>query len=240
MSLVGEVDVPFRVKIPADVEAPDRVLFGLTPRQAALLAAVAAPLYLAWQALASHVPLPVLAAGSAPPAAVAVAIALGRRDGLPLDAWLLAAVRHARGPRRRFPESADAASAPSWAPPPVAVERPGRAAPLRLPTDDISADGVISADGSAIALVAVSTVNLALRTVDAQAALVGGFGRWLNALAGPAQLVVSARQLDLTARAECVAHRGGYAPHPALAEAALDHAEFLLALGGNAARSPGR
>ena len=82
------------VRIPADVNRPDRVLGPLTARQVVLLAVPASVLYVAWSLLRGLVPLPVFAAIAVPVAALAVAVALGHRDGLPLDRFLLAALHH--------------------------------------------------------------------------------------------------------------------------------------------------
>ena len=71
---------------------PTRSLYGLTFRQLAILAVAAVVVYGGWRALHTVVPVPVLLG-----AAVVVggagrsALAVGRRDGLPLDVWLLAA-----------------------------------------------------------------------------------------------------------------------------------------------------
>src|SRR4051812_4036306 len=100
---MDDSSVEVRARIPADVTAPDRVLFGLTARQVAILTAVAAPAYLAWRALQGQVPDLVLIAAGAPVTAIAVALAIGRRDGVGLDTWLLAAVRYLRQAHRLAP-----------------------------------------------------------------------------------------------------------------------------------------
>jgi hypothetical protein len=43
------------------------------------------------------------------------------------------------------------------------------------------------------AMVAATSVNLALRTTDEQAVLIDTYGRWLNSLSTPTQIVVSAQ-----------------------------------------------
>src|SRR4051794_2218301 len=108
--------VEVRARIPADVTAPDRVVFGLTARQVAILTAVAAPAYLAWRALQGRVPDLVLISAGAPVAAIAVALAIGCRDGIALDTWLVAAVRHLRHPHRLAPAPDSSADPPPWAP----------------------------------------------------------------------------------------------------------------------------
>src|SRR5690349_3242328 len=109
-------DVPYRARIPADIEAPDKIVWGLTARQVAMLGAAAALGYLILKSLGRLLPLPAVAVMLIPLAGVAVALALGRRDGLPLDAWLWAAIMHRRTPRRAAPAPEGAARAPAWAP----------------------------------------------------------------------------------------------------------------------------
>jgi hypothetical protein len=222
-----DADTHVHARIPADIEAPDRILWNLTGRQVAILAAAAAFAYLLWQAIGTRLPLPVFAAVVIPFAGVAAALAVGRRDGLPLDAWLWAAIRSRRGPHRQVPAADGIDAPPAWAP---AVDDQSGPRPqvLRLPAEAISDDGVITfADGTTVVLVAATTVNIGLRTPGEQAAMVAGYGRWLNSLTGPVQVVVSAQRVDLTSHAQRVADAAQALPDPALADAALDYAEFL-------------
>src|SRR6266568_2683858 len=102
------------VRIPADVERPDRVLASLTGRQLAILTAVAAVLYLGWLACRTVVPPPLFLAAAAPVAAAAAGLALGSRDGLPLDRLLLAAVRQRLAPAHRVTAPEGVHPAPGW------------------------------------------------------------------------------------------------------------------------------
>ena len=214
-------------RVPADIEAPDRIVWGLTARQVAIIAAAAAAGYLILKTVGRLLPLPAVVVLLIPLAGMAVALALGRRDGLPLDAWLWAAVRHRRTPRRAVPAPDGVARPPGWAPA-VAGDGPPPAV-LRLPAESISDDGVIDlGEDGATVLVAATTVNVGLRTGAEQAALVGSYARWLNSLTGPVQVVISAQRVDLTSHATRVAEVAKALPHPALAEAALDYSDFLL------------
>ncbi|GIJ64887.1 PrgI family protein [Virgisporangium aurantiacum] len=216
-------DEPCAARVPADVEAPDRILWGLTARQIAILAAAAAVVYLLWQTIGVRLPLPVFAVAVIPVAGAAAALALGRRDGLSLDAWLLAAIRHRRAPRRAVPAN-PAGSAP------FGPDTTGHPLPavLRLPATAIADDGTITVpDVGSVALVAATTVNVGLRTAGEQAAIVGAYGRWLNSLTGPVQIVVSTQRVDLASQAIRIADAAPHLPHPALSDAALDYAEFL-------------
>jgi len=223
------VDADFepRVRVAADVEAPDRILYGLTARQVAIIATAAAVSYLLWRAVGPLLPLPVLAVLVIPLLGVATALALGRRDGLPLDAWIWAAIRYRREPRRAIPAPEGMPTAPPWAPAVTGEDGP-RPSVLRLPAHAIADSGVIELDHGATALVAATTVNIGLRTGGEQAALVGGYARWLNSLTGPVQVVVSAQRVDLTSHAQRVADAAQTLADPQLADAALDYAEFLL------------
>ena len=223
-------DVDLRARIPADVETPDRLLFNLTTRQVAILATAVAIAYLLFRTLLDVLPMPVLLGGLVPLLGAATVLALGRRDGLSLDAWLLAAVRGSRTPRRRFPHPAGFKT-PRWAPAPSSAEGElTPPTPLRLPARSIATNGVVDLGGTSAALVAVSTVNLGLRTPAEQAALVGAYARWLNSLTAPVQIVVSTQRVDLAGHAQRIADAADLLPSAALADAAADYAEFLLDL----------
>ncbi|GGK36548.1 hypothetical protein GCM10010124_31510 [Pilimelia terevasa] len=224
-----KTDTPeVRARITSDVDAPDKILYGLTFRQLAILAVAAVIFYGLFQSLRHTVPMPVLTGAGIVWAGLAFGLAVGRRDGLPLDVWLAHALRHRRAPKALATAPPAAGNLPGWAP--SATGATAGPAPLRLPADAIDRDGQIRLPDGTAAITATTTVNLALRTTDEQAALVDGFGRWLNSLTGPAQIVVSAQPVDLTARAKRLAARARRLPHPQLAAACADHAQFLADL----------
>ena len=72
-----------------------------------------------------------------------------------------------------------------------------------------------------------STIGFGLRTPAEQQALVATFGRCLNALNGPFQVLVRSRPVDLSAAVGSLRDQAGGLPHPALEAAALAHAGFL-------------
>lgn len=219
-------DIAPRARIHADVDTPDKIVYGLTARQLAILAVAGVVVYGLYRTVGHRLPGPVFVGLLIPIAGAAVVVALGRRDGLPLDRWLLAAVRHTRGPKHLAPPPTDQAEAvPAWAPP---TATPAAAVPpLRLPAHAITASGVIDTGPRAVALVATTTVNIGLRTGEEQAALIGAFGRWLNSLTGPIQMVISAQRVDLSSHAARLTATAGTIANPALADAARDYAAFL-------------
>ncbi len=213
-----------RARMSADVDAPDKILYGLTFRQLAILAVAAVIFYAGWRALHTVVPVPVLLGAGGIVGALAAGLVVGRRDGLPLDVWLRHAVRHSRAPKAL--STVDTTTThPDWVQAPKA--RVALPAPLKLPATAIDDDGQITLTNSRAAMVAATSVNLGLRTTDEQAALIDTFGRWLNSLSSPTQIVVSAQPVDLASHARALAAQALTQPHPALEDACAGHAEFL-------------
>ena len=171
-----DADYGLQAQVPADIDAPDRVLYSLTARQVAILAATGAVLWAAYRLLTPLVPPSVVGIAAVPVAAVAAGLALGRRDGISMDRWVAAALATARAPRLLVAAGQQVAPLPAWAAPMRTAEttntrrstragsrsdtrggaarrRAGgaapvpRLAPLRLPADHISAGGVVDLDG---------------------------------------------------------------------------------------------
>lgn len=222
-------EAPMRARIPANVEKKDVILFGFTFRQVVILTVAALIIYAAWTALARVVHPLLFLVGAIPVAGFAFVLAVGRRDGVSLDAWLVHAIRHRRSPHRLVPADGPITPAPAWV-----STTGGRGdklplpAPLRLPAKGITPDGLVDlgADGTT-ALVTASTVAFGLRTPGEQNGLVAGFGRWLNSLDAPVQILVRAERVDLTTIADRIADLAPSLPHPALEAAALSHVAFL-------------
>jgi hypothetical protein len=224
-----DTEAPMRARVPANVERKDSILFGFTFRQVVILTVAGLIIYAAWTALARVVPPPQFLIGAIPVAGFAFVLAVGRRDGIPLDAWLLHAIRHRRAPHQLVPTDDAISPAPAWVQTTAGSgNKLPLPAPLRLPAKGITADGLVDLgpDGTA-ALVAASTVAFGLRTPGEQNGLVAGFGRWLNSLDAPVQILVRAERVDLTTFADRIHDHAPNLPHPALEEAALSHAAFL-------------
>ncbi|MFC5830370.1 PrgI family protein [Nonomuraea insulae] len=212
------------MRIPADVEQPDKIIGSFTARQVAILAGTGALLYAAYTLAADHVPPLVCVAVAAPIAVGAVLLAIGRHDGISLDRYVLAAIRYRRSPKHLVSSTEDMPMPPAW----IAATGRRPPAPLKLPARGVAGDGLIDLGPDGVAAVAeISTVSFALRTPDEQDALVAVFGRWLNALSGPAQILVRAERVDLSDTIATLQDNARGLPHPALASAALEHAAFL-------------
>jgi PrgI family protein len=214
------------VRIPADIDRPDRILAGLTARQLAILAASGAVTWVLATTAAVALPLPVAVALAAPPALVGVALALGWRDGLPLDRLALAALRFRRRPRRLVPAPEGVAAPPAWT---GSRDRPP--VPLAGPIHNLHDDGVIDlgTDGQAL-LCRASAVNFRLRSQPEQQALIAAFARLLHAVTGPLTVVIRTDRVDLAATVAALRATATGLPHPALERAAGEHADFLADL----------
>jgi hypothetical protein len=172
------------VRIPADVDLPDRVIGPLTARQVAILAVTGLVLYTGWTLTRTRVPVPVFLALAIPLGAAAAVLALGQREGISLDRMLLAAIRQRLAPRQRLVAPQGAHPPPAWLAAATGRDPRSRAGEarisgggLRLPAEAVTDTGVIDLGSDGLALVAVaSTVNFALRTPTEQEALVASFG----------------------------------------------------------------
>lgn len=217
-----------RVRIPADIDRPDRILAGLTGRQLAILAVTGLLVWAGYTVTRGLLPAAVFAGLAAPVALAGAALALGIRDGLSGDRFALAAWRHHRSATRRVLAPEGVPAPPAWAAPADDRQPP---APLELPAGGIDGDGVVDlgADGAAL-LCRAGALTFALRTDDEQQALIGAFGRWLNSLAGCVQVVVRAERADLRPAIAALRDAAPGLPHPALETAAAEHADFLVAL----------
>lgn len=222
-----------RVRVPADVERPDRLLGGLTARQLAILAVAAVVLWAGYAATRRLVPPAAYAVAAIPIMAAAVVAAVGRIDGASADRFLLSALAWRRSPRRLVP-----AGEPIPAPPGLLAGRTGPVpAPLRLPlgavADGGDGHGVVDLgpDGRAV-ICQANAGAFALRTPAEQEGMVAGFARFLNSLAEPAQILVRSEPVELTAAIAELEDAAPGLPHPALEVAARGHARFLGDLAG--------
>ncbi|WP_116051494.1 PrgI family protein [Amycolatopsis palatopharyngis] len=235
------------VRVPADVDRPDRVLGPLTARQLAILGIAGLLLYGLYSLTRAVVPVFLIVAV---PVGVAVtALALGQRDGVGLDRLAVAAIRQHLSPRHRVAAPDGVRAAPAWLTaqhPATRRDSRGRRptsartetvspAPLELPATGVADTGAqagivdLARDGLAVIAVC-STVNFSLRTPGEQEAMVASFARYLHSLTAPVQILIRAERLDLAPQIAELRARAGGLPHPALEAAARDHADYLAEL----------
>jgi type IV secretory pathway TrbD component len=219
-------DVP-RTVVPADIDTPDQIAWGLSFRQLAIIAGPTGCLWAAYTRFPTVLPALGWVGLAIVVLAVAVVVALGRRDGLPLDVWVRHGLSLRVQPRVLAPGTPVAGRELL-----VTSGTPVTPAPLRSPITRIESDGALVVEGSARAVIACGTTSVVLRTGTEQAALLEGFGRWLNALTGPCQILVRAARHDLAPHAGDVLEAAPGLPHPALRAAATEYAGFLLDLDG--------
>jgi hypothetical protein len=235
------------VRIPANIDLEDRIVGRFTARQAVILGVAAVGLYALWRLTRDVLPVPVFLVGAIPVAAAAYVVAVGRRDGVSLDRWALAAVAHYAQTRARPTPERDV---PGWLttdahplPAERGVARQPRT-PVQLPPRHVTpagagvaggrSDGVgvidLGRDGLVVCAVATPTGTFALRSPAEQEALVASFAAWLHSLSAPVQILIRAVPLDLS---EAIGRLHAAAPwldHPALSAAAMDHAGYLATL----------
>ncbi|WP_020519365.1 PrgI family protein [Catelliglobosispora koreensis] len=219
----GETAAANAVRIPADVDTPDKIAFGLTGRQLLITGVGAAICYAITDIISLS--LPGTIAVITPIAAVTALVVLGRRDGLPLDRWLIAAAWYGLSPRRY--RAHPGGPLPPWAPPVAQTA----VATLRLPATAIHRDGSIdTGTGTTVVMIAASTVNLQLRDPAEQTVLLDAFGRWLNSITTPVQITVTEQRLDLAQYAHLITTRAATINEPALRQTAESYAKFLANL----------
>jgi hypothetical protein len=220
-----------RVRIPADVDRPDKLLAGLTARQLAILAVAAIALWAGYAATRHLVPPAAYGAVAIPVGAVAALLALGRMEGVPADRWVLAAWRQHRSPRRLVPAPDGVPAVPGFLAKAAGPHPPALPAPLRLPLAGIDPSGVVDLGPDGLAVICrASAVTFSLRTPAEQEALVAGFARFLSSLAEPVQVLVRAERLDVRPAIDALLDAAPGLSHVALERAARDHAAFLAEL----------
>jgi hypothetical protein len=180
---------------------------------------------LVYVGVGERIPLPLFAAVAVPVALVGLLWATTSPEGTTWERIGLAALRHFRTPRRRVLAPEGVAESPDWL---FAVDQ---VAPLDLPAEGVPDGHVDLGTHGAAAVCRATSLNFALRSEAEQLALVEAFARLLNALDAPVQFLVRSGRADLRAVVEALEERAGGLPHPALEEAAREHAAFLASLG---------
>jgi hypothetical protein len=160
----GEAADPPRVMVPADIDTPDRIAWGLTARQLVVLALPIGTLYGLYSRLGEKLPALVWVVAAIGVVATAVVVALGRRDGLPLDAWIRHGLTLRCTPRLMTPGHPGEGSA-EGTPVFVSARDIGASgvpvpAPLRSDVTRITADGGVVVEGAGRCLIACGTTSV--------------------------------------------------------------------------------
>lgn len=210
----------------ANAALPDRIIAGLTARQLILLGLTALAVASIYSGLASNIPLPVVGVICLPVAAIGVSFSLGRVERISLDRMARFALRYLRRPRSRVLAPSEVPRAPAWA----GVKK--SLAAVDFPVKGTHADGILDLGDEGFGLVArASAVNISLRADEEQEAIVESFGRFLNSLSGPVEILVHSGRADLSQRVDKLEESIPSLPHPLLEERARSHVEFLRSLG---------
>jgi hypothetical protein len=212
------------VKLPADVELADRLAFGLTGKQLAILAATAVSGYGAFLIVNPLLPTPFAAAALVLVAVGGALLALARHDGLSGDQLALAIGRFALTPKRQL-------LAPNGLPLPLQGSPPQpRTSPLDIPVRRVLTNGLVEiADGSYRLLLTAQGTSFELRSAGEQAAFVAAFARFLNGRTDPVQISIRSERVSLAPHADQIEQHA--AAPDGLRAAALDHSRFLRTLG---------
>ena len=223
-------------RIPGDLDRPDRFLLGLTARQLLLVApAFTVITILAW-VLTPVVPIWTLMPILAVLAGGAIAMTMIKQDGMSPDQVAGHVVRYLRSPRRLV-------SAPEGTPP---VPRRLRGLRPRMRLGHFKEPwrgfrgGDIDVGDACVRLLAVSSLDLQLRSEKETRVLTEGFGRLLNALDDSLCVIVRGEPIDLeeaALAAERVGEGGdGGVDNPSVRAYGADHAAFLRSMTGGLRR----
>jgi hypothetical protein len=209
-----------KVRVPANVDMPDRILAGLTLRQLLILAGDGVLLWLLYLVFGRHLAPHVFAGIALPLAGIGLALATSAHSGLGIDQLAIHAGRFLVRPRRQVlaPDGLRDSSS-------ILGERLDA---IRIPVQSVSDDGLVDLGSDGFAIICrASGVNLGLRSEREQEALIAGFGHFLNALEGPTQFIARSHRVDLSPMLRTIEERAAILPHPQVARAARAHASFL-------------
>lgn len=208
----------------ASAARPDRIIGGLTARQLSILGVTAVAVGGLFSVLSSYIPTAPAALISAPPAVVGVVAALGQLDRVGLDKMSVFALRFINRPKRRVLTSGEIPAPPAWS-------EKKSLAPVDFPVKGVLSDGVLDLGDEGFVLACRASVNLALRAEKEREVAVLGFGRFLNAISRPIEILVRSGRADLSGRIAELERQIPALPHPRLAEEADRYLEFLKRLG---------
>lgn len=209
------------VPVPPDPFVPDRIAFGLTARQLAVVTATGLVVWALFLALAESLTPAAAGAISVPLASLGLIAATHAPDGTPMDRFLLRALSYLLAPKLRV-----------LAPEGLPARRRGRSrrGVVDVPIVDVSRSGFVEMPGETAALLKASGINLRLRADAERSAVSDAFGRLLNSLDGPVQFLVSSTRTDAEDLVASVEAAAPFLPHRLLTESSLDFCSFFRSL----------
>jgi hypothetical protein len=216
-------------RVPADLDRADRFLLGLTIRQMAIAGpAIAALVFLAWF-LATRIPPIETGVVMAVLLGAVVGVSQIHTDGMSPEVAARRLVSYLRAPRRLV-------VAPEGLPPvPKSLRRRGDKVGVFDPAWRGFAGGDIDLGNALARPLAVSSLDLQLRSDRETGAITAGFARLLNAADGTFCVVVRAEPVDISAH---IARAEATDGNPALRSYALAHAAHLESMSGCLRRQP--
>lgn len=221
-----------KARIPADVEMPDRIFFGLTFRQISIVAIDAFSVWGLFILLRERLEMWAIGLVCAPLVIVGLIFVAARPAGVNFERFLGFAVRHLLGPKRFVDKTAasrrrDVRPEPMTSLPAAETSPGGFALPVRGVADngaiDLGSEGIL-------AVCRASSLNFALRSQAEKKLLTGGFARLLNSLGGPVQFLIHSEPADAKALIKTLEDRAPKLPNPSLAAAAFSYADFLSSM----------
>ncbi len=214
-----------KFRVPANVDMPDRILAGLSLRQLLILAVDGLLIWTLYFAIGRSVTVTVFAAVALVLGAAGLALATSSTHGLGVDRLVFFATRFLLEPKRQVLAPGGLGTSPK-------ISKPSLA-PIAFPIYSVGKEGLADLGQHGFAAVCrASGISLALRKVEEQRALMGGFSRLLNSLDAPTQFLIRSERFDLTRMLEDIGERAAGLPHPALEAAARAHLRFLEDLAG--------
>lgn len=196
-----ENEAEWKARIPADMDRPEPLVWGLTARQILLLAPAAGAAWVIARFGLAHVPSWTVFGFAGLLLAFAYVVAVGHRDGVSLDRY--------------------AALGTAWA---VNHLRRGHAPPPGLGTGD---DGTCVVGDRRLVVLECGTVPFQLAAAQEKVMLLGAFAGFLDSLHDPVQIVVQRDRMDLAPHIDRLSSHAVKLSDPRLRRAARTHAAFL-------------
>lgn len=207
-----------RVRLPANVDMPDRIFAGLTARQLVIVGLDGLLIWLLYTAIGRTLHPAVFSLIAIPLAAFGAALIAKTPEGIGFDRLLFLAARFVWKPKKQVlaPEGVR--------------HRSNRelVAPISVPIRGVTEEGLVDLGPEGCAVVCKATgVHLSLRSELEQTSLIDSFARFLNSIDGSAQFLIISRRVELGTFIGRLKDGSVLSPHPALEKAVRAHIDYL-------------